>query len=484
MNYEEKILTYLDGSFDDNENAELLHQLSVSPEKRVILEQHLQLRSVIAQAGKPYAVPAAIEQQLAARLPILAEYDRDLAGGFIASNIAKETFFARGISAIRGIVASRPVQITGGVIALLALGTFFFANKTSDELHVAPATSLISPSSSPTTALTATPSELANSAASQARDNAVLGSGRSSDVVSSSMKKEILAPAAKVNSANRAHATNMSHRSNMSYMKEKENTPIAQKEEALKNNTTTNAVPADESLFAISSVSAFRDPSPSYIVTNNIGETMQRVQFGRQSESTNGPLLLRVDFGMGQSYFRVRESDAGTTTRLEYTPMIGIDYLASPYFSFGIEGGSAGVSHILPQQVIDRSSGITRVVTSNTIESSNQYYARGVLRFTANPYDMIRVELSAGGGIAFDGANSPLVTASTMALYSLTEKLGISAGFVFSGAFTKANNDIQRISADQVADGEPVGYVQQNSGAANLFVPSVTFRIGFRIKPW
>jgi hypothetical protein len=97
---------------------------------------------------------------------------------------------------------------------------------------------------------------------------------------------------------------------------------------------------------------------------------------------------------------------------------------------------------------------------------------------------MIRVELSAGGGIAFDGANSPLVTASGMALYSLTEKLGISAGFVFSGAFTKANNDIQRISADQVADGEPVGYVQQNSGAANLFVPSVTFRIGFRIKPW
>ena len=38
MNNEEKILDYMDGTLSESESGELLHSLSVSPEKRVVLE--------------------------------------------------------------------------------------------------------------------------------------------------------------------------------------------------------------------------------------------------------------------------------------------------------------------------------------------------------------------------------------------------------------------------------------------------------------
>jgi hypothetical protein len=228
-------------------------------------------------------------------------------------------------------------------------------------------------------------------------------------------------------------------------------------------------------------VNSFKYENQSIRSVNGGQQMMQ--PFGPRRSYSNVPFLIRGDFAMGQAYVRVNSSDASSTTRVENQPIFGLDYIASPYFSFGGEVGTAGISQVVPQTVVDQNSGVARVVSSNTIESSNHFFTRALVRYTPNPYDMIRLEASAGGGAAFYDGGVPLVAGSLMGNYSLSEVIGISLGVLFSGSFTKtaapsASNQ-QSFQSDL-----PVAYVQQNTSASSLFTPSVTFRFGFRIKPW
>src|SRR5215211_6513467 len=105
MIYEDRILDYLDGALGDKESAELMHQLAVSPERRVILEQHLQLKNVIGDARKPVPVPAAIEAKLAERIPVIASYNRELAGAtFVGTTASRSPFFGRVAAGIAGFL--------------------------------------------------------------------------------------------------------------------------------------------------------------------------------------------------------------------------------------------------------------------------------------------------------------------------------------------------------------------------------------------
>lgn len=63
---EDKILDFLDGSLTSVEEEELLHRLAVSPERRVVLKQHLQLRELSAILAKKhnYIAPKALTAQL------------------------------------------------------------------------------------------------------------------------------------------------------------------------------------------------------------------------------------------------------------------------------------------------------------------------------------------------------------------------------------------------------------------------------------
>jgi hypothetical protein len=63
---EDKILDFLDGSLTSAEEEELLHRLAVSPERRVVLKQHLQLRELSSILAKKhnYVVPKVLTAQL------------------------------------------------------------------------------------------------------------------------------------------------------------------------------------------------------------------------------------------------------------------------------------------------------------------------------------------------------------------------------------------------------------------------------------
>ncbi|MDP4229144.1 MAG: hypothetical protein Q8916_01915 [Bacteroidota bacterium] len=53
---EERILDFLDGNLDSSEEEELLHRLAVSPERRNLLKQHLQMRDLTATLSRRQTV--------------------------------------------------------------------------------------------------------------------------------------------------------------------------------------------------------------------------------------------------------------------------------------------------------------------------------------------------------------------------------------------------------------------------------------------
>ena len=79
MTLNERILDFLDGSLPAEDEAELLHSLSVSPEKRGMLRSFMLQGSLLARDAKSLTVPYAAEQRLWARmdrvLPIAANED-------------------------------------------------------------------------------------------------------------------------------------------------------------------------------------------------------------------------------------------------------------------------------------------------------------------------------------------------------------------------------------------------------------------------
>ena len=104
---EDRILEYLDGSLSDGESAELLETLSVSPEKRTLLEEHLRLKDLLALGRKPFTVPIETERSLAERIPILGNVEGESA-----------PLFGR-FAAARSWIGARTLRLAGGAVALL-----------------------------------------------------------------------------------------------------------------------------------------------------------------------------------------------------------------------------------------------------------------------------------------------------------------------------------------------------------------------------
>src|SRR5260221_4727066 len=54
---EERILDFLDGNLSAHQEEELLHRLAVSPERRDLLKQHLQMRELTSSLARRQYVP-------------------------------------------------------------------------------------------------------------------------------------------------------------------------------------------------------------------------------------------------------------------------------------------------------------------------------------------------------------------------------------------------------------------------------------------
>jgi len=68
MTLNERLLEFLDGSLPADDEAELLHTLSVSPEKRELLRNFMNGQSLLAKDRMALQVPYATESALWAKL--------------------------------------------------------------------------------------------------------------------------------------------------------------------------------------------------------------------------------------------------------------------------------------------------------------------------------------------------------------------------------------------------------------------------------
>jgi len=471
MKYEENILKYLDGSLTDSESAELLHGLSVSPEKRVILEQHLQLKDMVTSAQKPFTVPAELEQAMSRKYPVIPMYTNEL---MVGANLAER-------SIITSFFARRSVRIGAAALLLLAFSSYFAVS--SRNGGVVTAGSEISGAN-----------VISTSTTSQSSIKSV-----SADAISNSLSKVNVVEPSKTtvnnlqNISTTVRANNVGTTSQVNTSLREKNIADVKDDPVIVDEANhfvnTNANSTDASLpvelALISSISTPRVESSNAITMNSIGEPRYATPFGKKIDQLQVPVLLRFEYGMGQAYFRVNTSDAVQNTRIESAPLFGVDYIASLYFSLGLEGGSAGIAQVVPSEVYEGTSNVTRYVTSNTIEASNHFYTRLMARYTINPYDMFHVETGVGAGVAFDEQVAPLVAATAALSYDLSSKLSWSFGASFAGTFSKVAAPVQSGETPVNNEAMPVGYIEENTpSSTTLFSPSLTFRFGLRIRPW
>lgn len=471
MKYEENILKYLDGSLTDSESAELLHALSVSPEKRVILEQHLQLKDMVTSAQKPFTVPAQLEQAMSKKFPVIPMYSNELmVGADLAERSIITSFFAR-----------RSVRVGAAALLLLAFSSYFAVS---------------SRNGSTVTAGSQTPSTNVSSASTvsgASHGNVVSGESSSNTSNNINIVEPSKATVKNLHNTNASVRTNIGsssktnvslHVKNVSVVNDK-TVNVDETNRAVSSNANSTDASLSVELALISSISTPRTEPSASITRNSIGEPRYVTPFGKKYDQFQAPVLFRIEFGMGQAYFRTNSSDAVQNTRMESAPLFGVDYIASPYFSLGLEGGSAGIAQVVPSEVYEGTSNVTRYVTSNTIEASNHFYTRLMARYTINPYDMFHVETGIGAGVAFDENAVPLIAATAALSYDLSQKLSMSFGASFAGTFSKVAAPVQ--SGDIPANNEaiPVGYIEENTpSSTTLFSPSLTFRFGLRIRPW
>ncbi|HZK75343.1 MAG TPA: hypothetical protein VFD13_00395 [Candidatus Kapabacteria bacterium] len=149
MTLNERILDFLDGSLPAEDEAELLHTLSVSPEKRDVLRDFMEQRSLFARDSKTLSVPYAAEQRLWARIdgvtaaeiaiepPVLVPVESSIVG-----NAPSAGFFAHALHGTSAFVSA--------ITLFAGIGIGYFAGSIAhDAAHTATVPKQIAESHSP-----------------------------------------------------------------------------------------------------------------------------------------------------------------------------------------------------------------------------------------------------------------------------------------------------------------------------------------------
>ena len=512
MTTETKILEYMDGTLSESESGELLHSLSVSPEKRVVLEQHIKLRELTSLAQKPLAIPQALEASMAERFPAIASYNRELSGGaLLIEQASRPSYIGRMAAAVAAFIGQYPVR-TGFAVAAASLIGYFalrsadqkadvaLTNKTS-RTYMSDGTNttssdglqrgnIVSPSEN---AQTTSPKTTSSSNAFSAKQyhSRISSGGRD---FSPSVKTNERIKVRSTNS-NTEHITPVQHgappsaevlKSNKDIADAKNNnvvTPTQNISSEKANTENTNSVIAYAAITPVTNIHSQNDIT---LIENNVhGSRYEQNPFRDKEEASSSLFAVRIYGSLGQSFVNIHQNDAAMTNRLEGGALLGVDYIINPYFSIGVEGGNASISQLVTQSAVQSNvagePSISRVVVNNVVTNGSQLYGRVVGHYTFNPYDMIHFEGTIGAGLAFASPTAPLVSGALYAGYDVTPKVGISAGIAFAGAWTKAN--AQNSAVQAIASGtDPIGYVTVNHASATLFTPSYGFRVGMKLK--
>jgi len=133
MTLNERILDFLDGSLPAEDEAELLHTLSVSPEKRGVLRGFMEQHALFARDSKTLSVPYDMEQRLWARLDqVMPAESQSVPPALVPIEAPSSGFFARALHSASAIASA--------VTLFAGIGIGYFAgtqnSTTTTRTHV------------------------------------------------------------------------------------------------------------------------------------------------------------------------------------------------------------------------------------------------------------------------------------------------------------------------------------------------------------
>ncbi|MBS1902844.1 MAG: hypothetical protein JSS75_03995 [Bacteroidetes bacterium] len=491
MSTEDRILDYLDGSLNEHDSAELMHQLSVSPEKRVILEQHIKLSELTRVAQRPFDVPVELEETLAKRLPAV-----------IGTTTTTALRGRSAISSLLLLLRQYPIRFAlGGLVTLLAGGAVYWYGMagspspndvpTSDRRFGSASTSEHSSATDAHTPLgmstAPSPSNIQPATGTSQPTGAVAdNSGVHSNVVSSTSatgnKNTDLRPD-RIHAI--AHSSQPRQRMHRSEVVSAEHTNIDARDRASSTTEiigqhTETAVASESSIAQIPTV-AIRDAGMTNIIGSNSGSRQSLRDLVTHPDGRRSDWALRGSLGFGTTFLYVPSGSNSYVTRTEVNPLLGIDRMLDAHWAVGVEGGVSSSQALTPTSSVISDPSISRIVTHATSTTSTSTFMRLALRYTVNPYDAVRIELSAGGGRAFGSAGGWMGSAQAGISFQpgLTDGLDFQVFALYSGVLT--NTTATTVTTPSSVSG-PVEYSTTSTPQSRIFTPAITLRAGFQYR--
>ncbi len=431
MIVEDKILEYLDGSLSDRESAELLETLSVSPEKRALLEEHLRLKDLLTLGRKPYSVPTETERSLAERIPVLAKYSDDLVP-------ARWPFLRRWVGA-------RTIGLAvgaGAMMILAGLGWYSLRGTNTQGAARQPAP-LARAVSSPGRAGAAT-QEFSSSGADLSAPISALG-----DHAFRVYKHQA------ISNPGAASGMRMSDRSQPA-------APVAQPDIIGQENATAPIAP----VAPLASAAAI--PTGGWFP-----HTLAEIELPMPKDL--GPVTVGGSMILNESYLpTVSTSPSHSLTLL--TGDATVDYDLSPSFAVGIDIGT-GIGSTLSNSSyrIKPSSYYTRLFENPVVSNQALYDLLLTAHLTLFPESEYQFRLGIAGGSAF-GAG-PMAQATAGISRVLAPNLTLDLTAVGSRVWMKNSAPLVRTSTNGV-----VGIVGQQISPQTLFTTALGVQAGLRVR--
>jgi hypothetical protein len=450
MTLEENVLAYLDGSLGEAESAELLHTLSVSPDKRAVLEEHLRLSGVLKLGRKPFAVPAAAERELAARLPFLADASR------IVPFYAKPAVLVTSAAAILAVVgglwwnASRdvtPVHSNAPIAARQhASGTL----AASEQVAANVANTNVAPSNDIAANV---PNAFVNSGARRDGARATTSNTGSSESVSHE-----LTHTREVNN----DIASAAHRSVEEAAVADHSTATMQSNSSDESVPTISAAAVTAAVIRIPAVAAPR--------------TLHEIAFGVPDRLR--PLSIGASAMASGYYFPSLDGSAQSSSGMD--PQFTISYDITQWFAFGLEAGYTQfgkvTNHYELAPAFDGTE-YSQLSYKTGVDGTSTGYARAVLHFTVDPTSDYPVHFGAAGGYAFEGTSAPCAAVSAGISRTLRDDLSLDLDMVLSGLWSTQVDQ----AGPNVAGVTGIKYNSAQSQAP--FTSAFGLRAGIRYRP-
>lgn len=430
MIVEDKILEYLDGSLGESESAELLETLSVNPEKRALLEEHLRLKDLLTLGRKPFSVPIETERELARRIPILGRYNDNLA----------PTRWA--LSGVRRFIGAKAIGLAlgaGAMIALAGLGWY--------STH------------QPTTSLNGN-SINGNSINGNKMANIsnVTDVSHPTSLQFSSATTNFSAPTAHTISGDaQSGAGSLSH--NHSLLPIPSNSAIAE-QAADQTPDLTPVITLRESAAAIP------------ITEESIPHTMQEIRIGPPDQLS--PMTIGTSIILDESYLPTLSTEP--QHRLQnLLEDVTFDYDLSPNFAIGIELGDGMSSSLSNTPLTNESTNYTRVVNNVVVANQMIYDAMLAFHYTLFPESEYQLRLGADGGTAF--GTGPMAEATAGISRVLAPNLLLDVTAIASRVWTSGSAPASSASTNGV-----VGIVGSQVPQQSMYTTGFGIRAGLRIR--